>query len=67
MLMLTDSLEWWARRFQRARAAPSEARPAGGRGGDRRRYGPRREDGRFERDDAPRAGRRFTRGALEKR
>jgi hypothetical protein len=64
MLMLTDGLEWWARRFQRARRTPSEARTAGERGGDRRQ-GPRRKDGRFARDDAPRSN-RFTRGALQR-
>jgi hypothetical protein len=66
MLMLTDSLEWWARRFQRARRTPSGARPAGERGGGRRRYGPRHKDGRFERDDAPTKG-RLARGALQDR
>jgi hypothetical protein len=66
MLMLTDSLEWWARRFQRARGtAPPEGRRTGGRGADRR-HGPRRKDGGFERDDASKAG-RFTRGALQER
>jgi hypothetical protein len=63
MLMLTDSLEWWARRFQRARATRSETRPAGERGD--RRQGPRRKDGRFERDDTPRTGR--SRSALQER
>jgi hypothetical protein len=65
MLMLTDSLEWWARRFQRARGTRSETRPAGERSD--RRHGPRRKDGRFdERDDTPRTG-RFSRGALQER
>jgi hypothetical protein len=64
MLMLTDSLEWWARRFQRARGTPPETRPTGERGD--RRHGPRRKDDRFERDDAPRNG-RFARGALQER
>lgn len=65
MLMLTDSLEWWARQFQRPRRTPSGARPADERRG-KRRHGPRRKDGRFERDDASRSG-RFARGALQKR
>jgi hypothetical protein len=65
MLMLTDSLEWWARRFQRARETPAEARQSGERDRDRR-HGPRRKDGLFERDDAPKT-RRFARGTLQER
>jgi hypothetical protein len=65
MLMLTDNLEWWARRFQRAaRRKPSDGRRTGEDAGDRvTRTGAR--DARDE-PHAPRLG-RFTRRALQER
>jgi hypothetical protein len=67
MLMLTDRLEWWARRFQRAgkrTAAPdarrTEARAAG------RRTDASADELRADERAAPRSG-RFTRRALQER